>query len=210
MGLGWIFGFWCRSWVRKSVVSVCSDLYEGFINSAKEVFGKNIRIVIDRFHVAKLYRKYVDTIRKEETRRLKKELSEDEYSKLKGLMWALRKSTLSEKEKEILKIAFKHSAKLKEVYELSCKLTEIFNTKTTRNGGIRRLRNWISKVEERGITCFKTFIGTLDKWMEEIVQIILYKERTVDLLRDSIIVLKFLSVVVMESLIESISLGVSL
>ena len=164
--------------LRKSVVSVCSDLYEGFINSAKEVFGKNIRIVIDRFHVAKLYRKYVDTIRKEETRRLKKELSEDEYSKLKGLMWALRKSTLSEKEKEILKRAFKHSAKLKEVYELSCKLTEIFNTKTTRNGGIRRLRNWISKVEERGITCFKTFIGTLDKWMEEIANYFVQRENS--------------------------------
>ena len=123
--------------LRNTVISVCSDLYVGFINSAKEVFGKGIRVVVDRFHVAKLYRKYVDIIRKEELKRLKKELSEEEYAKLKGLMWALRKSKLSDKEKEILKIAFNHSAKLKEVYELSCKLTKILNTKTTRNGGIR-------------------------------------------------------------------------
>ena len=154
--------------LRDTVVSVCSDLYEGFINSAKEVFGKSIRVVVDRFHVAKLYRKYVDTIRKEELRRLKKELSEEEYLKLKGLMWALRKSKLSDKEKEILKIAFKHSAKLKEVYDFSNQLTKILDTQTTRNGGIRRLRNWISKVKESDATYFKTFIGTLEKHIEEI------------------------------------------
>lgn len=148
----------------------------GFINSAKEVFGKGVRVVVDRFHVAKLYRKYVDIIRKEELRRLKKELSEEEYTKLKGLMWALRKSKLSDKEKEILKIAFKHSAKLKEVYAFSCKLTEILNTKTTRNGGIRRLRNWISKVKESDATYFKTFIGTLEKHIEEIANYFIERE----------------------------------
>ena len=126
--------------------------------------------------MAKLYRKYVDTIRKEELRRLKKGLSEEEYAKLKGLMWALRKSELSDNEKEILKIAFKHSAKLKDVYELSCRLTEIMNTNTTRNGGIRRLRNWISSVKESNTTYFKTFIGTLEKHIEEIANYFIQRE----------------------------------
>ena len=27
-------------------------MYEGFVNAAKEVFGKRVKIVIDRFHVA--------------------------------------------------------------------------------------------------------------------------------------------------------------
>ena len=162
--------------LRDTVISVCSDLYEGFINSAKEVFGKGIRVVIDRFHVAKLYRKYVDTIRKEELLRLKKELSEEEYTKLKGLMWGLRKSELSDREKEVLKIAFKHSAKLKKVYELACRLTEILDTKTTRNGGIRRLRNWISRVKEASSAYFKTFIGTLEKHMEDIANYFVERE----------------------------------
>ena len=162
--------------LRDTVVSVCSDLYEGFINSAKEVFGKSIRVVVDRFHVAKLYRKYVDTIRKEETRRLKKELSEEEYAKLKGLMWALRKSQPSDKEKEILKIAFKHSDKLKEIYNFSNQLTKILDTQTTRNGGIRRLRNWISKVKESDELYFKTFIGTLEKHIKEIANYFIQRE----------------------------------
>src|SRR5215510_14415419 len=39
------------------------DMYEGFVNAAKEVFGKRVKIVIDRFHVAKLYRRGVDRLR---------------------------------------------------------------------------------------------------------------------------------------------------
>lgn len=154
--------------LSKTIVSVCSDFYEGFINAAKEAFGKNIRIVIDRFHIAKLYRKSVETIRKQEMRRLKECLSEEEYAKLKGVMWALRKSKLSKEEEALLKRLFKHSPKLQEVYQFSNQLTAIFNVKTTRNGGIRRLKNWILKVTDSGITAFKTFVGTLSKWMEEI------------------------------------------
>jgi transposase len=132
--------------------------------------------VIDRFHLAKLYRKCVDNVRKEEMRSVKKKLPEKEYAKLKGLMWALRKSELSDKEKLILKMAFEHSPKLKEVYEFSHQLTEILNCETTRNGGIRRLKNWISKVEKSDITSFKTFIGTLSKWMEEIANYFVQRE----------------------------------
>ena len=43
--------------------------------SMQPVFGKRTRIVIDRFHVAKLYRKGLDTLRIQELKRLKKELS---------------------------------------------------------------------------------------------------------------------------------------
>jgi hypothetical protein len=41
-------------------------MYDGFIYAAKEVFGVKIKIIIDRFHVAKLYRKGLDTLRKQE------------------------------------------------------------------------------------------------------------------------------------------------
>ena len=156
--------------IRKTITSVCSDLYDGFINAVKEVLGEEVRVVVDRFHVAKLYRKVVETVRKTEMKRLKEILSEEEYKKLKGLMWALRisKAKLSDKYKAVLKKAFKHSPELKKVYELSKKLTKIFNTETSRNGGIRRLKNWITKVQKSGIKLFDTFIGTLEKRMKEI------------------------------------------
>ena len=50
--------------VRQTIHSVCADMYEGFVDAAKEVFGKRVKIVIDRFHVAKLYRSGLDSLRK--------------------------------------------------------------------------------------------------------------------------------------------------
>jgi len=142
--------------------------------------GQGIRIVIDRFHIAKLYRKSIDTVRKEEMKRLKALLSEEKYKKLKGLMWALRiqKSKLSDRYKAVLKRAFKLSPKLKEVYKLNEKLTEIFDTETSRNGGIRRLKNWIAKVQESDIKLFDTFIKTLEKRMYEIANYFVARENS--------------------------------
>jgi len=52
--------------VRHTIHAVCTDMYAGFGNAAKEVLGKRVKIVIDRFHVAKLYRRGVDSLRKHE------------------------------------------------------------------------------------------------------------------------------------------------
>jgi transposase len=77
--------------LRLSIKVACCDMYDGFINAVKETLGKKVNVVIDRFHVAKNYRKCIDTVRKKELKRLKEELTESEYKKLKGAMWALRK-----------------------------------------------------------------------------------------------------------------------
>jgi len=166
--------------LRKTIASVSSDFYDGFLNAAKEVLGSGVRIVIDRFHIAKLYRSVVDSVRKEEIRRLKKILSKEEYKELKGLMWAIRipKVKLSDKYIAVLKKAFKHAPKLKKVYDLSNKLSKIFETKTSRNGGIRRLKNWIAKVEKSGMEHFDTFIRTLKKRMYEIANYFVSRENS--------------------------------
>lgn len=41
--------------LRRTVKAVCTDMYDGFVQAAKEVFGSGA-VVVDRFHVAKLYR----------------------------------------------------------------------------------------------------------------------------------------------------------
>lgn len=90
--------------LAKTIENVCCDMYDGFINAAKEVFGSKVNIVIDRFHVAKNYRKAIDSLRKKEMKRLKSSLSDEEYNKLKNVMWILRKSPndLIDKEMETL------------------------------------------------------------------------------------------------------------
>ena len=148
--------------VKKTVKYVCSDLYEGFINAAKEVFGKKVKIVIDRFHVAKLYRKGVDELRKQELVRLKKVLSKAAYAELKGAMWALRKdpSKLTDKEKAVLAKLFEYSPLLKQAYELQRDLTAIFEMDIDRREAKKRIRQRNREAVKSGLDCYHGFIKT--------------------------------------------------
>jgi transposase len=80
------------SHLTKTIKVVCSDLYEGYLNACKEIFGKKIPIVADRFHVRRLYRKCLVNLRKSKLRRLRKELSDNEYKKLSNATKLLRKN----------------------------------------------------------------------------------------------------------------------
>ena len=76
--------------LQKTVKSVCTLMHDAFVYATIEVFGPQA-VVIDRYHVAKLYRKPLDKLRIKEMKRLKSELDSDEYAKLEGMMWILRK-----------------------------------------------------------------------------------------------------------------------
>jgi transposase len=155
--------------LKQTVTVVCSDLYDGFINAAKEVFGARV-ITADRFHVAKLYRKQLITVRKSELAKLKKKLSTDEYKALKDSISLLRKGRdyFTEEEKLIVADLFKYSPKLQLTYQFSRKLTSIFATHHTKESAETEFRNWIAEVTSSKLTCFKTFIKTLNKYMNEI------------------------------------------
>jgi transposase len=156
--------------LRKTIQTVCSEMYEGFIHAAKEVFGKRVRIVIDRFHVAKLYRRGFETFRKQELKRLKRVLPEDAYKQLKGVMWALRKKEedLTDEERDRVVRLFAYSPQLKTAYDFCQELTEIFNQHPGKGMAKRKLKEWIKRVRESELRCFDTFLTTLEKWRDEI------------------------------------------
>jgi len=157
--------------LANTVKNVCCDMYDGFINAAKEVFGSKINVIIDRFHVAKNYRGAIEKLRKKELKRLKKELTENDYKKLKNIMWILRRkeSDLSESDKETLKFFFKHSILMKKAYQFRNKLTDIFNQNLSKKQAKRKIKRWIKSIEESGLTCFDTFIKTLRKLWDDIL-----------------------------------------
>jgi transposase len=163
--------------LKKTVKSVCSDLYDGFINAAKEVFCKRTSIVVDRFHVARLYRKGLDTLRKQELKRLKEELSEEDYRELKGAMWGLRKKKekLTREDKTLLKKLFNYSFSLETAYQLQNELTNIFEMNLSRSGGKRRIKNWMGRVKASGIKCYQKFMATLDSYFEHIVNYFIHR-----------------------------------
>jgi len=77
--------------LKRTVLGVCCDMYEGYVNAAKEIFKEKVAVIVDRFHVAKLYRKSLVGLRKSELARLRKKLTKEEYQSLKPAIAILRK-----------------------------------------------------------------------------------------------------------------------
>jgi transposase len=156
--------------LRKTIVAVCSDMYNGFIYAVKEVL-KGVRIVVDRFHVSKLYRKGLDDLRKSEMRCLKKELSKAKYKELKNVMWILRKrpNELNYEDKMVLILLFKHSPILELAYQLCNDLTCIFDQHISRFDANIRIKAWKRRVKKSKVVCFDSFLSTLTLFEKEIL-----------------------------------------
>ena len=151
--------------LKSTVKYVCTDMYDGFVNAAVEVFGVQ-GLVVDRYHISKLYRKPLDKLRIAEMARLKAELPTEEYAKLEGMMWILRKNheCLSEANKAALALLYNYSPKLKQAHTYALRLTHIFNTHTNRKSAISKINRWIKSVEKSDLNIFNGFIITLNKY----------------------------------------------
>jgi transposase len=154
---------------KATIQRVCVDMYEGYSNAVYETLP-GVAVVVDRFHVAKNYRGCADKARKQEMQALKKTLSNEEYAELKGVMWLFRKNwtALTEEQQITLLLLFSYSPMLKQVYIFREILTSIFNSPLTKVHAVIELGAWIKEVQELGLSCFDSFVGTLQKWMDEI------------------------------------------
>jgi transposase len=153
--------------LQETIKEVCTDLYEGFINAVEEVLPQ-AKIVADRFHIAKLYRAAVDALRKIEMKELKAILTKEEYARLKGVLWALRKrhENLEPEEQALLDRLLEASPSLRKAYTLREKLTRLFDKKHSKSSGRRALRRWMAAVRESGLNCFDNFLTSLENRMD--------------------------------------------
>ena len=156
---------------HKTITAVCCDMYDGYVNAAKEAFGDNVCIVVDRFHVAKLYRKSLTSLRTKELERLRKALAPEEYKKLKSAIALLvsKQEKYSNKDKQTLELLFRYSPALKAAYRLARQLTAIYNSKHRVDTANIKINKWIASVKDKNITCFDGFISTLKKYQPNII-----------------------------------------
>jgi transposase len=155
--------------LRKTIESVCTDMYDGFVNPVSEVLGPQV-LVVDRYHVARLYRARLDALRVSEMRRLKATLPEAQYRELEGTMWIVRKQheCLGSAEKDKLALLYRHSPSLEKAHRYALQLTHIFNSHCSRKSAMAKFDRWIRRVEKSGVKCFNTFIETLEKYQRYI------------------------------------------
>jgi transposase len=179
--------------VKRSIRTVCTDLYEGFIHAVKEVLG-HAEVVADRYHVAKLYREGADQLRKQELKRLKQTLPKAEYATLKGAMWAFRKNPadLAELEQDVLKRLFAYAPDLERAYTYREQLTAIFEEDLSKEQATAKLKAWQEQVGASGLKCYERFLKTLETWREEITNYFLARHNSgfVEGLNNKIKVLK--------------------
>lgn len=153
--------------VRRGIRTVCTDMWEAYVTATEEVVP-HAAIVIDRFHVAQHYRDDVDTFRKQELKRLRKELSKADAEQLKHTLWPFRKrkTDLEPDEQDRLDHLLASSPDLETAYDLREELTAIFDTTRSKAAGIRRITAWRQKVVKSGLTCFAPFLKLLDTWLD--------------------------------------------
>jgi transposase len=155
--------------LRHTIERACTDMYEGFVNALKEEIPW-VEIVIDRFHVARAYRDCADTVRKQELKRLKRQLSKAEYAEITGAMWPFRKrpGELEPEEWDLLERLFSYSPKIEAAYHLREDLTDLFDRDYTRVGAKCAIRAWCKRVRRSGLAEFASFLGTIERWLDAI------------------------------------------
>jgi transposase len=162
---------------KATIQRVCVDMYEGYSNAVYETLS-GVAVIVDRFHVAKNYRGCADKARKQEMHALKKTLPDEKYAQLKGVMWAFRKrwADLTEEQQVPLLMLFRYSPLLQQVYIFREGMTSIFNRLLTKTQAVIELETWIKQVQELGLSCFDSFVGTLRKWMNEITNYFIQRQ----------------------------------
>ena len=165
--------------IVQSVRTVCCDLWEAYTEAVREEIP-TVRIVADRFHVARHYRDAADELRKQELHRLKKELSKEEYQKLKGSMRAFRKNAkdLNREERKTLQSFFEYSPIAKQAYDFREQLTAIFNSTISKEQAQTKIRCWMQRVRKSGLHCFDSFLNLLNTWWEEITNYFIQRENS--------------------------------
>ena len=162
---------------KKTITAVCVDMWDNYINAAKEVFD-NVPIIIDRFHVAKLYRKDVTALRSQELKRLKKELTPEQYKQLRPAVKILisKHERYTREDKKVLGPLFKLSPAIEAAYRLSREFTHIYNTHHKKSTAKKKIAQWREKVQQSDVSCLDRFSETVSKYNDHICNYFLRRE----------------------------------
>ncbi len=151
-----------------TIHTFCTDMWDAYLGAVAEFIAAHpevkAKIVIDRFHVAQNYRSDFDNLRKQEMRRLRRELPEKTYKEVcHGMHWVLRHNhaNLDDNDKVRLRTLFQYAPRLHQAYTLREELTAIFNKEMNSSTGMQRLQKWAAKVERLPLNCFDKFRKTL-------------------------------------------------
>ena len=150
------------------VTEVTTDMWDAYVTAAREAFGEQVIVTIDRFHVMKNFQECLTGARRE----LQRKLSEADREELKGSRWVWvtnweNLSAEQQQELAALKQRFPELGKLADQREA---LRALFNDTTIGNpaAGRERLQAWMEQARTLGLVALNKFFKTLTNWMDKI------------------------------------------
>ena len=147
---------------------VTTDMWDGYVEAAKEVFGPQVRITIDRFHVMQNFQACLNQARRQLQKQLPKELA----AELKGTRWwwVTNPENLEPHEREALDRLKERFPSLRALSDQRQSLRAIFEDRAIRTAeeGMQKLRQWREAALALGLTGLERFCKTLDNWLDKI------------------------------------------
>jgi transposase len=150
------------------LTEVTTDMWEGYVEAVREVFGEKVRITIDRFHVMKNFQDHLTAARRE----IQRSLPAEEAKALKGTrwLWLTNLENLTAAEREELAVLQEQYPLLKQLSQQRERLRNLFEDPTvhTASAGIASLREWMVKARQLGLKALDGFCKTLENWLDRI------------------------------------------
>jgi transposase len=150
------------------VVEVTTDMWDAYVEAAKEAFGETVAITIDRFHVMKNFQEGLTKARRE----LQNQLSAEAKARLKGSRWwwVTNPENMKADDKQTFAQLQLEFPELGRLFDKREGLRAIFEDKSikTPQEGQERLRAWMAEVRALGLKALDTFCKTLTNWLDKI------------------------------------------
>ncbi len=147
---------------------VTTDMWDGYVNAAEEVFGESIRVTIDRFHVVKNFQEQLTEARRE----IQRGLDKGQAKQLKGTrwLWQTNPENLSDEQRQQLEGLKERFPRLKQLVEQRESLRAVFEDKAIQDAasGASRLQAWMEQAKGLGLKALEKFCKTLSNWLGRI------------------------------------------
>jgi transposase len=147
---------------------VTTDMWDGYVEAVKEVFGDTVRVTIDRFHVMKNFQEHLTDAR----RQIQRELSKDEAATLKGTrwLWVTNAENLDAEQRAELEQLKQRFPRLRVLVEQRETLRQLFEDRSIADAptGAAQLRAWMATARQSGLKGLEAFCRTLEHWLDKI------------------------------------------
>lgn len=157
------------------ITCFCSDMWEGYLNCAKEVFP-NAAIIADRFHFFAYMNKEVDNCRRSFRRKYP---SDQGLKHLKWLLLKPKESLSEEALKELEAVLDKEEyLLLKQTWQARNEFRDILETRCSREEAEAMIEQWQQRHTEHPNRFVQRFVDFFQRWKNYILNYFIYRQTT--------------------------------